>query len=453
MATLRLSTPPCLHNDYGDDLAEANTFQSGLPPTTRTRSKGQRKVVGAALLTIVLTAGASGCSSSSKSLALPQTEAASGAAAEEASPNDKDGVSGGATPNGETPIEQPAFPTARKQIKIATLSIEVPTERWASASSRITLLPTSFGGFVASSEQANDPGYDSNSATRFLTVVMRVPADRFDDARSGITGLGKLVSQKLSGQDVSTQLVDIEARLTTLKLQEEAYRKLFEKAIKIEDVIAVQDRLTAVRTEIEQIAAQKASLNDQVSYSTITVEMREVVTGKSPQNSKSLGNKLSSAWRAAIRALSNVLTALAVAIVFLVPFLPLIILGGLVVMFLRRVLARRAAKIAARPKPQQQFPPQGFPPGTYPPNQGQYLQGQYLQSPYLQGPPGNGQTPPPGNGQTPPSGYVEQTQAQTTMATPSESAVPSNESIRTPTNQLTGSVDISTDNPEDRPSN
>ncbi len=283
---------------------------------------------------------------------------ASSAAALEISAAKKDGFVGGGDDKASGGIsDQPTtavvgtptdpLPTATNRgqlIKIGTIDISVPTDKYQSSTAQLSTMPGRFGGFIESSQQSADPGTETQRTPRTNTVVMRVPNTRFDDARSAIGGLGKLISEQISGQEVSAQLVDIEARLTSLRLQEDAYRKLFEQAKAIQDIITVQERLTEVRTQIEQITAQKSSLQDQVAYSTLTITVRENLgKGATSTNAATptFGKQTSSAWKNATKALSAVLTGLAVILVWSVPFLPLIAIAGFGLLIALRIARRR----------------------------------------------------------------------------------------------------------------
>jgi Domain of unknown function (DUF4349) len=333
------------------------------------------KRVGAALGVVMLVAVA-GCSQDSKSAADTMASAspaqfsaettaaaaaetaAAGALAErqlkvvtdEAAPLDG---SGGAQPAGGSAI--PVTPQTGAQIKRAELTVQLTSAQFRSGVAQATQLPGSVGGFVQSSQVSGGAPIDEKrNEPRFAVVVMRVPSARFDDVRGRLGGLGKLTSENISGEEVSAQLVDMQARMTSLLLQEEAYKKLFNAATKIQDIITVQERLTDVRTQIEQISAQKANLGNQVAMSTITLNLQEKIkaddaaTKPKAKKAKGFSDQVSQSWKNGTRALGNVLTALVVVFVALAPFIPLMLIGGLFALYLlRRTRRADAARLAS----------------------------------------------------------------------------------------------------------
>ena len=72
-------------------------------------------------------------------------------------------------------------------------------------------------------------------------------------------------------QDVTGQVVDLEARIRNLEASEASYRVLFDRAERIEDILTVQGRLDEVRGQIEQLEAQLQAVEGQAALSTLTV--------------------------------------------------------------------------------------------------------------------------------------------------------------------------------------
>jgi Domain of unknown function (DUF4349) len=256
-----------------------------------------------------------------------------------------------ATPLPDLGLAGTYAPIVSAQIKRSEVTLVIPTSKFNASVNQLTSLPGSVGGFITSSTFGGGEEYsDTNRAPRTGVVVMRVPSNQFDLVRKRLPSFGKTISEQISGEEVSAQLVDLNARLTSLRLQEDSYRKLFNAAKEIQDIITVQERITEVRTQIEQIGAQRASLQDQVAMSTITVNVREkmapLTTVKpkpaDPVAKETFGKKTSKAWKGGINALAGFLTAIVVVLAALAPFTPLFVLGGLLALWLVRRSRRRA---------------------------------------------------------------------------------------------------------------
>ena len=125
---------------------------------------------------------------------------------------------------------------------------------------------TAVGGYVSGSQRSGDA--DKASAS----VTFRVPAARWTETLDALRKLGtKVLSEQTSSQEVTAQVVDLGARLANLRVTETALQGIMDKATKIPDVLAVQEQLTGVRQQIEELTAQQQTLQDQAALASLTV--------------------------------------------------------------------------------------------------------------------------------------------------------------------------------------
>ena len=157
-----------------------------------------------------------------------------------------------------------ALPAEQRIIKTGEIAIEV--ERVATALARVRALATELGGYVGDSQ--------AGTLDQSATLALRIPAGRFGDALIALRELdGEVISEATREQDVTTQIVDLEARIANLEASEASYRILLERAERIDDVLAVQSRLDEVRGQIEQHKAQLENVTGQADLSTLTVTL------------------------------------------------------------------------------------------------------------------------------------------------------------------------------------
>lgn len=242
----------------------------------------------------------------------------------------------------------PSIPRNGAQIKRSEIALRVPTNRFNMTVAKLSALPGSLGGFVQSSTVGGGEPVGNGRLPRSAVIVMRIPSSSFDDTRSRIASYGTFVREQISGEEVSAQLVDLDARIASLRLQEDAYRKLFNAASKIQDIITVQERLTEVRTQIERITAERAVLGDQVAFSTVSVNLEERLAKSTPMPPRrteraGFSEQVSDAWARGRDALSAFLTAIAVVFVAIAPFAPILAIVVLVSWWVQRRVKTRAA--------------------------------------------------------------------------------------------------------------
>ncbi len=159
----------------------------------------------------------------------------------------------------------------RLVIENADLAIVVkdPKARMAEISS----LANEFGGFVVSSNlyQSYTPvGKEVPEAN----IVIRVPAEKLDEALDKIKkGAVDIQSENRSGQDVTSQYVDLKAQLKAKEAAEKKLLEIMDQAVRAEDVLATYVQVQTVQTEIEQLKGQIKYLEESAALSAISVRL------------------------------------------------------------------------------------------------------------------------------------------------------------------------------------
>jgi hypothetical protein len=198
-------------------------------------------------------------------------------------------------------------------VKTAGISIEVDKGGFETAFNAATTIAGRYGGYVQDSSMR---GIKAKSGQ----LTIRVPASAFDQAMNDLRGLGSVEGQSISGQDVTSQFVDLNARLRTWQAQEAVLLRLMRRATSIESTLRVQNQLQDVQFRIEQIKGQLRLLENQTSLATIDISLREVgaVVGgrETPDGERpSLGE----AWDRAIDGFLGVIFAVVVGLGYLIP--------------------------------------------------------------------------------------------------------------------------------------
>ncbi len=226
----------------------------------------------------------------------------------------------------------------RKVIRNGALDLEV--ESVADSYDRIGALATSLGGYVA------EASFSGSEESRNARLVIRVPAERYDQAVDDLRGFAKEVrSINSNAQDVTGEVTDLDAALRNLRAVEAQYVELLTRAQAIPDILQVQERLQVVRADIEQTEGRLALLNRLTDLATITVQLAPVpaVPAQVGDGNRTPAEAASAAWEASLDSLRQV-AVVAVAVVvyswWLVP-----VAGIVVIVALRMVRARRAAVV------------------------------------------------------------------------------------------------------------
>ncbi len=230
--------------------------------------------------------------------------------------------------------EAVAQPTIERKI-IRNAEITVETETPDEGYRKIIAIADSRGGYVVSSEATQREGGKTSSL--MVTMVVRVPASGFDAAVEEVRKTGSRVLQdKRTGQDVTQEFVDVEARLRAKKAVEAQFLEIMKRAEKVSDALEVQRQLGEVRAEIEQIEGRRRFLENQSSMSTITVTLKPPTPIVAATGS-SFFSGLREAISDGIDAAASVVLMLIRIVIALVPILLFIVLPiGLLARFLIR---------------------------------------------------------------------------------------------------------------------
>lgn len=161
-----------------------------------------------------------------------------------------------------------ALPSSDRRI-IRTSSMELTVKSPAQAAEDMRRLAEGFGGYLESMQ------VDGSKDAPTACVTIRIPATRFEDAKSKIRTLAFHVeNEKTDAKDVTKEYVDSEARLRNLRAEEAQYLQIMKRANKVDDMLNVSEKLSEVRGQIEQQQAEFEALSKQVEMVAIAVSAR-----------------------------------------------------------------------------------------------------------------------------------------------------------------------------------
>ena len=324
------------------------------------------------LLAVLLLAALCGCGSKAANTSASYRESYVSAPA--AAPNDAYGgfamtaeEAGYAydTAEAEMPYPEPgepasgadALPDLDPEKIIYSASATVETTDFDATLSRLRELVKSVGGFVESSSLNGANYYTQargNASTRSAEYYLRIPSDRFSELMSSLSTLGNIPYTNTYTENISAQYYDLEARLNACRVQETRLLEMMELAESVSDVIVIEDRLTELRYQIESMQSTLNSWDRQVSYSSVSLSIREV-TVYTPEATLTYGQELALALKNGLRSagqfVKDLLVFLAEALPTLLVLVPIV---WLIVFVIRRLRRRRKAKKAAKLAAKQQ---------------------------------------------------------------------------------------------------
>jgi uncharacterized protein YceK len=225
----------------------------------------------------------------------------------------------------------------RKILRNAELTLEVSDP--GTAQRKITSIAESLGGFVVLSESKQRQSEGKQDLV--VNVVVRIPAQQFDAALNEIRSQGtSVIQEKATGQDVTEEYIDLEARIRTQKALELQFLEIMKQANKVADALEVQRQIADVRTEIEKLEGRKRFLENRATLSTITVNLQTptpIVVSTS-----GFGRNIREAVADSITVAGAIVLFLIRFVIVMIPILVLIILPGAL---LARFIYRRSKRM------------------------------------------------------------------------------------------------------------
>jgi hypothetical protein len=291
--------------------------------------------------------------------------AASGSAAPEA----RKGAPGAAAPGLSDGSAKPAKAIARVVPRVGTgakltrnASLDLKVANIETAAARVRALATGLQAQILSeqigkgdqgdptplqgeSTQSTVPGSSGNTGraggtgtttssgdtTGFGTLTLSVPADKLDTALDQLTRIGTVLRRNTSSEDVTSQFIDTESRLKTMRASVGRVRALMAKATNLGQVVALEGELSQRESDLESLESQLSALKNNVERSTVTVSLS--TPGDESVTQAGFGTGLAAGWDAFISSAGGLATALGAALPFALLFA---VLGAPLVLWWRR---------------------------------------------------------------------------------------------------------------------
>lgn len=224
----------------------------------------------------------------------------------------------------------------RKLIKTVELTAE--TEELDALLEAITQRVNELGGYVENQRIYNGSNYASHRS-RSASMTIRIPAEELDGFVEHVGTASNIVSRYAYIDDVTLTYVATESRVAALQAEHDRLLELMAKAETMADLLEVEARLTDVRYELERVTSQLNVLKNQVSYSTVRLNVDEVVE-YTPVEEETFWQRISGGFVDSIESIGEGFVEFAVFFIVGLPYF--VLLGGITAVIV--VLAKRSVR-------------------------------------------------------------------------------------------------------------
>jgi len=306
-------------NDRITICAVPATTQSIIPSVSAMR---RTILASAAVATALLLAGCSASSTTASGGPVQLVEPGSGSQSDGSFTSEGGGAAGS---DATTKVDQSVITTGWM-----TVTVDDPT---AATDQAVTIVDQLNGRIDSRTLQA---GTDNQRPSAQLTV--RIPSDSVDKAVDELGALGTVEQVSLSANDVTLQVRDLDAQIKALQASVDRLLALVGQAATTADLVQLETAISDRQSQLDSLTSQKQYLADQISYSTITLDLQQ--KGVLPTNVPGdFWSGLATGWASLTAALSGFVVVIGVLIPWL---LPLAVIAAIVVLVV--VLSRRAKK-------------------------------------------------------------------------------------------------------------
>lgn len=164
--------------------------------------------------------------------------------------------------------------TDRKLIKTVSLSVE--TKEFDQVMTTLETRVRQLGGYIEKLETYNGSRYSGSRTTKYSNMTIRIPKENLTDFLETVSDACNVIRRNDDLRDVTLSYVDIESRRDTLRTEQERLLSFLEKAETVEEIIALEERLSNVRYQLESMEAQLRTIDNQVDFATVNLDVSEV---------------------------------------------------------------------------------------------------------------------------------------------------------------------------------
>ena len=255
--------------------------------------------------------------------------------------------------------EEPDYriePSALGEKLVYTCRMELETLEYSETMQSVRALISRYEGIVASESTTDSArnwyyeSYRKTSGTMTSELVIRIPSEHYEEFLSGMQDFGKVIYSTQNVENITRRYSETETTIRSLEIQEDRLLEMMEQADTIDEMLAIEDRLSEVQNELQILKNRLSEMDTDVAYSTVTLTVSEVFeyTNTDPIHTETFADRLAYTLADSWDDFKGFLEGM---LFFLIRALPILIVLGvisvgimLIVMAIVKSSKKRAAK-------------------------------------------------------------------------------------------------------------
>ena len=300
----------------------------------------RKKLLSLLLALVMIVSVLSACGASSNTMAMDQALPEAAAPMEEMKYEMADGAlySSASTTTGGGNVQ-----TSQKLIR--KVNIDAETEDLEALLPGILEQVEKLGGYIEKQELYNGSSY-SSYRHRSASLTIRIPADKLDGFVQQVKDVSNVVTYNESQDDVTLTYVSTESRIKALEVEQERLLELLAKADNMTDLLKIEDRLTDVRYELENVTSQLRVLANKVDYATVYLYIDQVKVYTEVEEEQTVWQRIATGFK---QNLEDIGENAENFFVWFVTYSPQLLLWAVIIAAAIVLLRRRGQKKQKRP--------------------------------------------------------------------------------------------------------
>ena len=204
--------------------------------------------------------------------------------------------------------------------KIRTVNLSLELKSMEKVQKQIREQVKTEGGYIESEEFNAKTGYGDSD---YLHFALRIPKDKVDHFLEFLSGEGRILSKSESLEDVRLQYHDAESHIKALEKEQERVLALMDKAENVDQLIALESRLTDIRYQLESYHTEINDYDNKVDYSTVNLDLLEKGSESLEEGQYSFSERVRDGF---VQNIHGILYFFMNAVFFILVYIPQIIL-------------------------------------------------------------------------------------------------------------------------------
>lgn len=220
---------------------------------------------------------------------------------------------------------------------IRSVYLSLSSRQFADDLDRIKTVIREKNGYVESSDLSADA-----RSRRYASITARIPSENLDSFLASAKGIGYMTSISESGEDVSEQYTDTEARLQTQRNKMERLQALLAQADAVEDLLAIETEIANTQYEVDLLTGALQGYDSRINYSAVTIDLaEESMTPSEGSRQRSLWERITDAVRDAFAGMAMFLEDMVVLLAIVLPYIALLAVLATIVAIIVKLVRRK----------------------------------------------------------------------------------------------------------------